>query len=202
MSSSAFRLILRTGPSPGMVHNLEEEAMVIGRDVANNIVIPDSEISRQHARLTRSPAGYVLEDLGSTNGTFVNGERIAAARVLNPGDLIAFGETVTLTYDAVAPEAAATVARPVAEPVAPPPSPAQKAPQAWAAQAPPAAVATPPVVDAPPRKRWAVGIVGAGIAFLVLVCLVVLIYMWNMPQSQWCIILTPLRIFGFEFPGC
>jgi hypothetical protein len=204
MSSSAFRLILRTGPSPGMVHNLEEEMVMIGRDVANTVVIPDSEISRQHARLTRSPAGYVLEDLGSTNGTFVNGERISAARVLNPGDLIAFGETVTLTYDAVAPEAAATVAHPAAEPVAPPPPPAQKTPQVWEAQAPPAAVAAPPSpgAAAPPRKRLAVGIVGAGIAFIVLVCLVVLVYMWNMPQSQWCIILTPLRIFGFEFPGC
>ncbi len=200
MSSSTFRLILRTGPSPGMVHDLEEEVIMIGRDVANNVVIPDTEISRQHARLTRSPAGYVLEDLGSTNGTFINGERIAAARVLNPGDLIAFGETVTLTYDAISPEAAATVAHPVAEPAAPPP--AQKAPQTWEAQAPPAAVAIPPGEAAPPRKRLAVGIAGVGIAILVLACLAILVYMWNMPQSQWCIILTPLRIFGFEFPGC
>ena len=60
MSSSAFRLIMRTGPSPGMVHNLEEETVMIGRDVANTVVIADTEISRQHARLTRSPAGYVL----------------------------------------------------------------------------------------------------------------------------------------------
>ena len=201
MSSSAFRLIIRTGPSPGMVHNLEEEIVMIGRDVANNVVIPDSEISRQHARLTRSPAGYVLEDLGSTNGSFVNGERISAARVLNPGDLIAFGETVTVTYDAVAPEAAATVAHPVAEPAAPPP-PAQKAPQAWQAQVPPAAVAAPPGAAEPTKKPLTVYIIWAGVAFLVLACIGVLAYMWSMPQSQWCMLLTPLRIFGFEFPGC
>jgi predicted component of type VI protein secretion system len=185
-----------------MVHDLVEEVVMIGRDVGNTVVIPDTEISRQHARLTRSPAGYVVEDLGSTNGTFVNGERISAARVLNPGDLIAFGETVSMTYDALAPEAAATVAHPAAEPAAGPPPPVQKAPQAWGAQVPPAAIPTPPGVTAPPKKRWSIGIVGAGIAFLVLACLVVLVYMWNMPQSQWCIILTPLRILGFEFPGC
>jgi pSer/pThr/pTyr-binding forkhead associated (FHA) protein len=88
MSPSSFRLIVRTGPNPGMVFDLTKEVILVGRDVTNEVVLGDAEVSRQHARLTRTPGGYVLEDLGSTNGPFVNGERLMAPRVLNPGDLV------------------------------------------------------------------------------------------------------------------
>jgi hypothetical protein len=110
MTASSFRMIVRTGPNPGTTYDLTKEVTLMGRDVSNDIILGDSEISRQHARLTRTPGGYVIEDLGSTNGSFVNGERLMAPRVLNPGDLVALGENVSLTFDAVAPEAAATVA--------------------------------------------------------------------------------------------
>ena len=54
----------------------------------------DIEISRQHARITRDQHGqYVIEDLGSTNGTFVNGARLSAPQVLHPGDTIEVGDT-------------------------------------------------------------------------------------------------------------
>ncbi|MGA9534107.1 MAG: FHA domain-containing protein, partial [Anaerolineales bacterium] len=109
MSSSSFRLIERTGPNPGETFELTGETMMIGRDVTNDIVVADAEISRQHARINRTPGGYVLEDLGSTNGSFVNGERLVAPRVLNPGDLVGLGENATLTFQAVSAEAAATV---------------------------------------------------------------------------------------------
>ena len=109
MPAAAFRLIIRTGPNPGVVIDLTKEVSMMGRDVTNDIVLGDAEVSRQHSRVTRTPAGYVLEDLGSTNGTFVNGERLAAPRVLNAGDLIGVGENVTLTFDSTSPESAATV---------------------------------------------------------------------------------------------
>jgi pSer/pThr/pTyr-binding forkhead associated (FHA) protein len=125
MSSSSFRLIERTGPNPGMVFDLTKDVIVLGRDVGVDVVLGDSEVSREHARLTRTPGGYVLEDLGSTNGTFVNGQRLMAPRVLNPGDLVGLGETVTLTFDALAPEAAATVARPAAQAPSPVRTPVQ-----------------------------------------------------------------------------
>ncbi len=100
MPSSEFRMIVRTGPNPGTVFELTKEVSLIGRDVTNDVVVGDAEVSRQHSRLTRTPGGYVLEDLGSTNGTFVNGERLVAPRVMNPGDLVALGETVSITVDA------------------------------------------------------------------------------------------------------
>src|SRR3972149_335686 len=81
------RLIVRSGPSPGTVFDVTKEVTMLGRDVTNDIPLGDVEISRQHARLTRTPGGMVLEDLGSTNGTFVNGERLGPPPPLPPGRL-------------------------------------------------------------------------------------------------------------------
>jgi predicted component of type VI protein secretion system len=92
-----------------MAFDITKEVTVLGRDVSNDIVIGDSEISRQHSRISRTPGGYVLEDLGSTNGTYINGVRLAAPQVLNPGDTVGLGENVTLMFNATSPEAAATV---------------------------------------------------------------------------------------------
>ena len=128
---------------------------MVGRDVTNEIVIGDAEMSRQHARLTRTPGGYVIEDLGSTNGTFINGERLMAPRVLNPGDLVGMGETVTMTFDAVSPETAETVARQAAEPAkaAPPVQPAPPPVQQAVPHAVSAAPAAAPAAKTPLRKN-------------------------------------------------
>jgi len=190
MADSSFRFIIKTGPNPGMVFELSKDVLLVGRDVTNDIVIGDAEISRQHARLTRTPGGHVLEDLGSTNGSFVNGERLMAPRVLNPGDLVGMGENVTMTFDATAPEAAATVARPADEPVAPVPPPA-------VAAAPPAAIApaaVQPVLE--PEKKGRAGwiLAGGGCFVLVIVCLAVFFVMDALYPE---ILYAPLRLFGF-----
>ena len=78
-------LIMRTGPNPGKSFELTKNELYIGRDINNDIVINDSEISRKHARLILQAGGYVLEDLGSTNGSFVNGQRLMGPHVLRPG---------------------------------------------------------------------------------------------------------------------
>jgi predicted component of type VI protein secretion system len=170
MPSSDFRMIVRTGPNPGTVFELTKDVSLIGRDVTNDVVVGDAEVSRQHSRLTRTPGGYVLEDLGSTNGTFVNGERLVAPRVMNPGDLVALGETVSLTFDATSPEAAATVAQPAATL-----EPAKKAPRAAAqpdVQAQPAAPPSPAVEGSAPvkkaKKPWLLA--GVGCFILILAC--------------------------------
>ena len=65
----------------------------LGRDDCD-VVLSDPEVSRRHAFVGESADGFTIEDLGSTNGTFVNGERIDGARALRSGDEIRFGNTV------------------------------------------------------------------------------------------------------------
>ncbi len=198
MPAASFRLIMRTGPNPGLVFDLTKEVTVLGRDVSNDIVLGDAEVSRTHARLTRTPGGYVLEDLGSTNGSFVNGDRLAAPRVLNPGDLVGFGETITLTFDATSPEAAATVMGAAAKPIAPPVKPAY-VPPARPAAAPAAAMpAAQPEEEVAPRRSRKWILAGCGCLVLLAICGGVL---WFMPSSWWCVLLTPLSWFGYNF-GC
>ena len=98
--ASQFQLIMRSGPTPGAAFTLEGDQLTIGRDSVNEVVINDAEISRRHARLTFQGGKYVLEDLGSTNGTFVNGQRLAGPRVLKPGEVVSFGEQIVMVFEA------------------------------------------------------------------------------------------------------
>lgn len=61
-------------------------AMTIGRAPDCDIVIPDRQVSRRHARLIESPDGFLLEDLASKNGTYINGQRITVPTLLRDGD--------------------------------------------------------------------------------------------------------------------
>jgi predicted component of type VI protein secretion system len=107
-----FRLVVRRGPQPNQTYDLTKDVITIGRDITNDIVINDPEASRHHMRLTQGAGGYTLEDLGSTNGTFINGQRLTGAKPLSNGDMVGMGETVTLAFERV-PESAG--AAPAAE---------------------------------------------------------------------------------------
>lgn len=75
-------------------HELTEEILTIGRAPDNVFHIDDVSISSHHARIAPSADGYVLVDLGSTNGTMVNGRTLEAEaeHALKPGDKICFGK--------------------------------------------------------------------------------------------------------------
>jgi hypothetical protein len=98
-----FRIVVRRGPQPNQIFELKDDTLNLGRDITNTITINDREVSRHHLRFTRSPEGYTIEDLGSTNGTFINGKRLSGAILLKNGDMIGLGETVTLGYEIVRP---------------------------------------------------------------------------------------------------
>ena len=170
MAEVSYRLVVRTGPNPGMAFDLTKEVTLLGRDVTNDIALGDAEVSRQHARLTRTPGGIVVEDLGSTNGTFINGERLVAPRVMAMGDLLGFGETVTLDFESSAPEGAATVmgGPPARRGAAASPAAYRQAPRSAGAPAPAVMQGAEAM---PPRRgigRWALA--AGGCLVLILVC--------------------------------
>jgi hypothetical protein len=73
---------------------LEAERATIGRGPSNSVPVPwDSTVSNLHAVLERYPAGWCVRDVGSSNGTFLNGERVVAERRLRPNDEITVGAT-------------------------------------------------------------------------------------------------------------
>lgn len=87
-----------TGGHPGK-WVLDKEEYLIGRHPPADLVIPQSRISRQHARIQRRELGYYLEDLGSRNSTFVNGKALAQEPVrLNDGDEIVFAGVVSFRF--------------------------------------------------------------------------------------------------------
>lgn len=80
--------------APDHVYPLLDSAYTLGRAPSNTIAIADGSVSSQHARILRTPEGFVLEDLQSRNGTFVNGEQVADKRLLADGDLIRLGKII------------------------------------------------------------------------------------------------------------
>lgn len=67
--------------------------LVIGRDRHAQLVLPDSEVSRRHARLETQNGTVYVRDMGSSNGTFLNGRRLASAIEIREGDAIDVGTT-------------------------------------------------------------------------------------------------------------
>jgi len=126
----------------------------IGRADYNDLVIPDESVSTQHAKLQRREAVWILSDLGSTNGTFVDGEQISTDVPLSPGTVVRFGE-VSVLFDpsddkaAVSHPSGTKVMGAVSTPTPPPPPPAPR--QAAPPTAPPPPIPAPPPPTPPAR---------------------------------------------------
>jgi pSer/pThr/pTyr-binding forkhead associated (FHA) protein len=97
-SKVSFRLTVRQGPVPGKAIELAKDIIVMGRDVNNDIVVNDAEVSRTHTRLTAQGESYIVEDLASTNGTFLNGQRLTGPKLMRHGDMLGLGETVVMEF--------------------------------------------------------------------------------------------------------
>lgn len=90
----SITLTVHTGPQAGQTFQLTTGAQTIGRTAQNQIVISERTISKQHARLTVQPDGVFIQDLGSSNGTFVNGRRVSGPTRLQAGDIVQIGTSV------------------------------------------------------------------------------------------------------------
>ena len=84
-------LVLRTGPRPGKEWQLGADNY-IGRDPTCDIVVADSTVSSKHARIKKEGRVYVIYDLGSTNGTYVNNARVQR-EILHHNDIVRLGAT-------------------------------------------------------------------------------------------------------------
>lgn len=208
MSNGSW-LVMSQGPQPGQSFMLDKDWITVGRDPSNDIEISDPQVSRQHARITRQGKTTIIEDLGSTNGTYVNGVRLTGSHVMANGDVIGLGDAVTLTFyeEGLASDVSETVVgRPASAEAAPPvsyelptqpPSSAEPAEEEAAPPPPPpqAAPAPPPAYPAEPappepssggKSNTAWLLIGCGVLLLMaLLCGALFMFLWNAPASFW-----------------
>jgi putative serine protease PepD len=119
----AARLRILSGPEKGRAVVIGGDEFTVGRTPGSDLVLGDPQVSARHARLTPAADGVLLEDLGSTNGTIVNGQAITGPRLLQGGERLQLGDThLTITVPWLTP----------APPPPPAPTPAPAAPSAWA----------------------------------------------------------------------
>lgn len=208
----SFRLVMRAGPSAGKVYLLDKSELFIGRDLNNDVVINDPEVSRRHARLFLQGFNFVIEDLGSTNGTQINGQRIMGPHILRPGEVIVLGEHVSLVFESVEPEIDTTIAssgmqvtptmqpqpqQPQYVPPPPPPQPAYQPPQpaytpppqAFSGQVP----AGPEPVYPEEKKKIPAWVIIIIIALVLTICACAALVWFIDANNLWC------SWFGFIF---
>jgi len=181
MATPHYRLVLKAGGEVGTVYPLETDEVYVGRDEANDIVIHDAEVSRRHARLRRQGNSFVIEDMGSTNGTFIGGKRISTPFLLRSGAEIGLGPDVVLVFEQIAdPDATVVASMPTMESA--PASPARPAPS--------------------PRPARRTQKSGASMIWVYIAVLVVLfigavaaILLYIDANNLWC------TVFPFLFPG-
>ena len=196
MAAPSFQLTMRSGPTPGKAFPLEKEEILLGRDLANDIPISDPEISRRHARFVMQGESFLVEDLGSTNGTFLNGQRVSSPQQLRAGDVITLGEDIVLAVEQMGFDPDATVVKSQADLTAraiPQPAPSYQqqpapTPQPIPQPAPVPAPYPEQAVRAPKAKKkmpaWLIVLI---VAIVVIAC-VIAVTLYFMPASWWCAI--------------
>jgi len=150
--SAQYQFKMQLGPLPGHVFDIEGNVGSIGRESGNTVIINDPEVSRRHVKLTLQGESYVIEDLGSTNGTFVNQARLTGPYMLKNGDVVSLGEQISLIYEVHTTDPNATMISAM-KPIASTPQPATppfKSPEPIPASAP--IVTGPSVVSYTPEN--------------------------------------------------
>ncbi len=207
--AAQYQFVMHSGPTPGKTFPIEGDVVTIGREAGNTIVINDAEVSRKHTQLVLQGGKYIVSDMGSTNGTFINGQRLTGQHILQPGEVVSLGEQINLLFESVAvvdpnatmlssarpPAAPQTAARPAPSPVPPP----QPQPSNYAGQVPagPAGMvpAGMPVAGQQTAKSRTPLIIGIGVVVLLCLCAVGA-FLYFAPASFWCL----LPIWGSACP--
>ncbi len=193
--AAQYQLVMHSGPTPGKIFPMEGDVITIGREAGNGIVINDAEVSRKHTQFVFQGGKYIVTDLGSTNGTFVNGQRLTGQHILQPGEVVSLGEQINLLFEAVVPvDPNATMMSPGRQPVMPkavapaprpqPVAPPPPQPVNYAGQVPagPAPSYTPPQPQGGSSRTMLI-VVGIGLALCICAVSVGLFFA---PVEFWC----------------
>lgn len=184
------QLVMEEGPEPGQTFVLDQDLLTVGRDPGNDIVIGDPQVSRHHARIRRQGSLMVIEDVGSTNGTYINGMLLTNPHTLTPGDVVSLGDAITLTYHEMAVATTEPLAgRPTISPARPSHEPQPKPPEYSAA---PPLAAKP--AEEPRRNTWLW--VGCGCVVLLVVIAVVGVFLLDYLRLLPPVFYEPLRWLG------
>ena len=97
-AGSPFRLHVKPAEGPAFDTLLESDSLVIGRSSSAGLTLVDRSLSRQHSRLFRSGDQVLIEDLGSRNGTLLNGVPVTAPVAIKPGDVIRLSGSVLTVH--------------------------------------------------------------------------------------------------------
>ncbi len=98
-NQEAAMLLVQEGNSPKTQWPLIKRTMIIGRETDSDIQIDDRQVSRRHAQITQTVEGYTIRDLGSKNGTFLNGEAISQTpRLIRNGDEVGIALCAKMTF--------------------------------------------------------------------------------------------------------
>ena len=109
-ATPVVHLTVRRGPRPGQTLSAPGPSVVIGRVPGNDIILDDLQVSRHHASLTLEGGQWVLRDLGSTNGTTVNGQPVTGPWIVRQGDVIGLGDVLAAVQFSVGSVETATLA--------------------------------------------------------------------------------------------
>lgn len=208
-------LVVIEGPNVGESFPLEGTTCTLGRSSDNAIVLDSTRVSRHHAQIRVLSAGAVIEDLGSTNGTYINGQRLTQPHRLDPGDTIRLADYVTFRYTVektegtarLSPDASPADTQAIGGPPGygaiqrPPPPPnviepyepqarEQAPPKAVAPAAPNVSYQPSPEVEhieeAPaPRRPTALYALIGILAVLLCLCVATAVFLWFAPESFW-----------------
>lgn len=92
LPAGSAMLFVQRGPGAGARFLLDTDTVTVGRHPDSDIFLDDISVSRRHAQIVRQDGGFVVSDLGSLNGTYVNRDRIERDVALSGGDEVQFGK--------------------------------------------------------------------------------------------------------------
>jgi hypothetical protein len=115
MNQDAPMLIIQNGQKAGERWILDSDVVIIGREAGEtDLLLPERQVSRKHAKIERTETGFLLTDLESKNGTFLNGKELREPKMLQDGDEIQIALSVKIAFvgsDATAPLNARPISR-------------------------------------------------------------------------------------------